>query len=115
METTIVRGHFIGLLGQRQLSKSESENLFVAGILSLLDRILGISMKEVLTNIKLSDDVGYILLMRSVPYLPYVLLTEVYELNSRLFGPFSSSLKISPTEVSAAHLSALAWAQNQDM
>jgi hypothetical protein len=33
METTIVRGHFLGLLGQRQLSKGESENLFVAGIL----------------------------------------------------------------------------------
>jgi hypothetical protein len=76
--------------------------------------MLGISMKEVLTNIKPSDDVGDVLLMRSVPYLPYVPLTEACELNSRLFGPLSSSLKISPTEVSAAHLSALAWAQNQD-
>ena len=77
--------------------------------------MLGISMEEVLANIKLSDDVAEALLMRSAPYGPYVPLAEACELNSPLIGPLSSSLKISPTEVNAAHLSALAWTQNLGM
>ncbi|AMP10563.1 HDOD domain protein [Collimonas arenae] len=115
METAIIRGRFSELLGQQHLPKGESENLFVAGIFSLLDRLLGVSMDEVLASIKLSDDVAAALLTRSGPYGPYVALAEACELNSPLIGPLSSSLKISPTEVNAAHLSALAWAQNLGM
>ncbi|WP_092357577.1 EAL and HDOD domain-containing protein [Collimonas sp. OK242] len=112
METAIVRGRFSELLGKKYLPKGESENLFVAGIFSLLDRLLGVSMEEVLANIKLSDQVAAALLTRSGPYGPYVALAEACELNSPLIGPLASSLKISPAEVNLAHLSALAWAQN---
>lgn len=112
METAIIRGRFSELLGQKYLPKRESENLFVAGIFSLLDRLLGVSMEEVLANIKLSDQVAAALLTRSGPYGPYVALAEACELNSPLVAPLASSLKISPTEVNLAHLSALAWAQN---
>ncbi|WP_395824619.1 EAL and HDOD domain-containing protein [Collimonas sp.] len=112
METAIIRGRFAELLGQRHLPKGESENLFVAGIFSLPDRLLGISMEEVLDSIKLSADVAEALLMRDGPYGSYVALAEACELNSPLIGPLSASLKISPTEVNAAHLSARAWAEN---
>jgi EAL and modified HD-GYP domain-containing signal transduction protein len=111
METAIIRGRFSELLGQKYLPKGESENLFVAGIFSLLDRLLGVSMEEVLASIKLSDQVAAALLTRSGPYGPYVALAEACELNSPLVGPLASSLKISPMEANLAHLSALAWAQ----
>ncbi|GAC1319522.1 MAG: hypothetical protein NVSMB28_09460 [Collimonas sp.] len=112
METAIIRGRFSELLGQKCLPKGESENLFVAGIFSLLDRLLGVSMEEVLASIKLSDQAAVAQLTRSGPLGPYVALAEACELNSPLVGPLASSLKISPTEVNQAHLSALAWAQN---
>lgn len=112
METAIIRGRFSELLGQKYLPRGESEGLFVAGIFSLLDRLLGVDMKEVLASIKLSDQVVEALLTRSGPYGPYVALAEACELNSPLVGPLSASLKISPREVNLAHLSALAWAQN---
>jgi c-di-GMP-related signal transduction protein len=115
METAIVRGRFSELLGQKYLPRGESENLFVAGIFSLLDRLLGVSMEEVLAGIKLSDQVAAALLTRSGVYGSYVALAEACELNSPLLGPLAGSLKISPMEVNLAHLSALAWAQKLRM
>ncbi|WP_211461966.1 EAL and HDOD domain-containing protein [Collimonas silvisoli] len=111
METAIIRGRFSELLGQKYLPRGESESLFVAGIFSLLDRLLGVSMEEVLANIKLSDQVAEALLTRAGPYGQYVALAEACELNSPLLGPLAGALKISPMEVNLAHLSALAWAQ----
>jgi EAL and modified HD-GYP domain-containing signal transduction protein len=112
METAVVRGRLAELLGQKFLPKGEAENLFVTGMFSLLDRLLGMPMKEVLETIQLSDDVVEALLTRGGMYGPYLALAEACELNSTLVGTLASSLHISPTDVNKAHLSALAWAQN---
>ena len=111
METAVVRGRLAELLGQPFLPKGEAENLFVTGMFSLLDRLLGIPMKEVLETIQLSDDVVEALLTRGGMYGPYLALAEACELNSMLVGSLSESLHISPEEVNKAHLQALAWAQ----
>lgn len=112
METAVVRGRLTELLGQEFLPKGEAENLFVTGMFSLLDRLLGIPMKEVLETIQLSDDVVQALMTRDGMYGPYLALAEACELNSMLVGSLASSLHISPDEVNQAHLQALAWAQN---
>ena len=112
LETAVVRGRLAELLAQVALGKSEAENVFVAGMFSLLDRLLGIPMTEVLENIQLSDDVVAALLTRSGKYGPYLALAEACELNSDLVASLAASLKLSPLEVNKAHLSALAWAQN---
>jgi len=112
METAIIRGRFSELLGQPHLPKGQVENLFVAGIFSLLDRLLGITMAEVLDTIKLSDDVAEALLTRGGPLGPYLALAEAAELNSMLVGAQAASLKISAAEVNSAHLSAVTWAEN---
>lgn len=111
METAVVRGRLTELLGLQVLPKSEAENLFVTGMFSLLDRLLGIPMKEVLTTIQLPDDVVEALISRGGAYGPYLALAEACELNSTLVGTLAQSLHISPTDVNKAHLSALAWAQ----
>jgi EAL and modified HD-GYP domain-containing signal transduction protein len=112
LETAVVRGRLAELLGQAALGKSEAENIFVAGMFSLLDRLLGISMKEVLANIQLSDDVVTALLTRGGKYGPYLALAEACELNSDLVASLAATLKLSPEDVNTAHLSALAWAQS---
>jgi len=112
LETAVVRGRLAELLAVGALGKSEAENVFVAGMFSLLDRLLGISMQEVLANIQLSDDVVAALLTRSGKYGPYLALAEACELNSDLVASLAASLKLSPEDVNQAHLSALAWAQN---
>jgi c-di-GMP-related signal transduction protein len=112
LETAVVRGRLAELLGQAALGASEAENIFVAGMFSLLDRLLGIPMQEVLANIQLSDEVVAALLARSGKYGQYLALAEACELNSDLVASLAASLKLSPEEVNKAHLSALAWAQN---
>jgi c-di-GMP-related signal transduction protein len=57
METAVVRARLCELLGQKFLPRAEGEYLFVAGMFSLLDRLLGLPMKEVLDTIQLPDEV----------------------------------------------------------
>ena len=111
METAVVRGRLTELLGQT-LGRGEGENLFVAGMFSLLDRLLGLPMKEVLDTIGLPDEVVRALLTRGGMYGPYLALAEACELNSNLVASLAASLDISPADVNRAHLCALAWAQN---
>jgi EAL and modified HD-GYP domain-containing signal transduction protein len=112
METAVVRGRLAELLGQKFLARGEGENLFVAGMFSLLDRLLGLPMKEVLDTIGLPDEVVRALLTRGGMYGPYLALAEACELNSNLVASLAASLDISPADVNKAHLSALAWAQS---
>jgi EAL and modified HD-GYP domain-containing signal transduction protein len=111
METAVVRGRLAELLGQKAL-RGEAENLFVAGMFSLLDRLLGLPMKEVLETVPLPEEVVKALIGREGRYGPYLALAEACELNSKLVASLAESLDISPLEVNKAHLSALAWAQS---
>jgi len=112
LETAVVRGRLAELLAQAALGKPEAENVFVAGMFSLLDRLLGMPMDQVLANVQLSDDVVAALLSRSGKYGPYLALAEACELSSDLVASLAATLKLNPLEVNKAHLSALAWAQN---
>jgi c-di-GMP-related signal transduction protein len=112
METAVVRGRLTELLGIKALKRGEGENLFVAGMFSLLDRLLGLPMKEVLDTIQLPDEVVSALLTRGGMYGPYLALAEACELDSNLVASLAKSLDIDPVDVNKAHLSALAWAQN---
>ncbi len=112
LETAIVRGRFAELLGQPFMSKTEAENLFVAGMFSLLDRLLGLPMEEVLSTIQLPESVVEALVSRGGIYGPYLALAEACELNSMLVQSLSESLKIAPADVNKAHLSSLVWAKN---
>ena len=112
LETAIVRGRFSELLGQAFMSKTEAENLFVAGMFSLLDRLLGLPMKEVLSTIQLPEAVSEALISRSGIFGPYLALAEACELNNMLVQSLAETLHIAPQEVNKAHLSALVWAKN---
>jgi EAL and modified HD-GYP domain-containing signal transduction protein len=112
METAVVRGRLAELLGMKALGRGEAENLFVTGMFSLLDRLLGLPMKEVLDTIQLPDEVVAALLERGGKYGPFLALAEACELNSNLVASLAASLSISPTDVNKAHLDALCWAQN---
>jgi c-di-GMP-related signal transduction protein len=112
LETAVVRGRLAELLGLAALGRADAENIFVAGMFSLLDRLLGIPMKDVLDTVPLSAEIVTALLERGGRFGPYLALAEACELNSDLVGALAASLKLTPEEVNKAHLSALAWTQN---
>jgi EAL and modified HD-GYP domain-containing signal transduction protein len=112
LETAVVRGRLAELLGLAALGRADAENIFVAGMFSLLDRLLGIPMQEVLETIPLSAEIVAALLERGGRFGPYLALAEACELNSSLVSSLAASLRLTPEEVNKAHLSALAWTQN---
>lgn len=113
MQTAIIRGRFAELLGKSFLPKNEAENLFVTGMFSLLDRLLGLPMEEVLENIPLPEAVNQALLSREGIYGPFLSLAEACELgNNAAISELADSLFISAAQANEAHMSALSWAQS---
>ena len=112
MQTAVIRGRFAELLGMKQLPKSEAENLFVAGMFSLLDRLLGIPLKDAMNQISLPESVTEAILTRKGAYGPFLALTEACEHKNGGASDLADSLLISPQTVNQAHLAAMAWTQN---
>lgn len=112
MQTAVIRGRFAELLGADFLPKNEAENLFVAGMFSLLDKLLGLPMEDVLEKIQLSEPVTQALLSREGIYGPFLALAEACELNSAVVESMAASLCIGARQVNQAQIAALAWAQS---
>lgn len=113
LQTAVVRGRFVELLGKNLLPKAEAENLFVAGMFSLLDCMLGLPMESVLENIPLSEQVNEALLNRQGIYGPFLNLAEACEAGNDLTATaLADSLFINAAQVNEAHLASLLWAQN---
>lgn len=115
MQAAIIRGRLAELLGDTFLPKAETDNLFVAGLFSLLDRLLGMSMADVLDKIQLPEAMSQALLAREGIYGDFLALAEACERDAGCAGRLAASLQIDAAQVSQKHLSALAWAQNIDV
>lgn len=112
MQTAVIRGRFAELLGGTFLPRNEAENLFVAGMFSLLDKLLGVPMEDVLEKVQLSESVTQALLSRDGIYGPFLALAEACELNAADVESMATSLCIGARQVNEAQISALAWAQS---
>lgn len=112
MKKAILRGRFVELMGQGMLPASEADNLFVAGMFSLLDQLLGVSMEGVLRKVQLTESVQQAILSRSGLYGPFVALAESCELDDGQASRLSEALFLSADQVNAAQLSALVWSQD---
>jgi len=111
MQAAMVRGRFAELLGQDFLSRREAENLFVVGMFSFLDRLLGIPVREVLGQLVLPDAVAQALESRQGLYGPVLALAEASEREDGGAAILAQALSMKNTHVNQAHLSAVAWAQ----
>ncbi|KLN52266.1 EAL and HDOD domain-containing protein [Variovorax paradoxus] len=112
MKKAILRGRFVELMGETLLPRGESDNLFVVGMFSLIDQLLGIPMQEVLNKVQLPDSVQQAILTRGGVYGPFLSLAEACELNTGDAARLAEALLLSADQVNAAHLSALAWSQD---
>jgi c-di-GMP-related signal transduction protein len=111
MKKAIMRGRFVELMGHGMLPSSESDNLFVVGMFSLIDQLLGISMQEVLAKVQLAESVQQAILERKGVYAPFLALVEACETGSGEPARLAEALFVSAEQVNAAHLSAMVWSQ----
>jgi EAL and modified HD-GYP domain-containing signal transduction protein len=111
MKKAITRGRFVELIGQGMLPPGESDNLFVVGMFSLIDQVLGVPMREMLTRVQLAESVQQAILERKGVYAPFLSLVEACERNDGLAARLAETLFMSARQVNAAHLEALVWSQ----
>ena len=111
MQTAVVRGRFAELLGEGLLPKNELGNLFVTGMFSLLDKLLGMPMEQVLGTIRLPDSVAQALLSGDGIYGPFLALVQACETRDGSAQALADSLFLEAGQVNRAHFAALAWAQ----
>ncbi|VTU20546.1 EAL and HDOD domain-containing protein [Variovorax sp. RA8] len=112
MKKAVLRGRFVELMGKGMLPASDADNLFVVGMFSLIDRLLGVPMREVLGKVQLSEAVQQAILTREGAYGPLLALAESCEEDGTRAASLAEALFMSADQVNAAHLSALAWAQD---
>ncbi|SEA42707.1 EAL and HDOD domain-containing protein [Variovorax sp. YR216] len=111
MKRAIMRGRFVELMGQGMLPASDSDNLFVVGMFSLIDQLLGLTMEEVLSKVQLTEAVQQAILSRKGVYAPFLSLVEACETGSGDAPRLAEALFVSAGQVNAAHLSAMVWSQ----
>lgn len=111
LNTAIIRGRLTELLGQMKLPEKEANSLFVVGIFSLLDALMGIPIEKALSRLSLPKEVAQAISRREGPYAPYFELALAFESNNlALAERLCTALEIDLTAASRAHISAIEWA-----
>ncbi|MBM4181406.1 MAG: EAL domain-containing protein [Betaproteobacteria bacterium] len=110
--TAITRGRLCELLGKHILNKADQDNLFIVGVFSLLPAFLEMPMDQVLERLVISENLADALMDRSGLYGPFLSLVEAVESGDEgQLENLTTSLMLTPAQVSEAHLQALAWVE----
>jgi EAL and modified HD-GYP domain-containing signal transduction protein len=113
MKTVLTRSRFIETTGRQALPCHEQDNLFMVGMLSMLDVVFGLPLAKALAKLPLPDH-----LMRAI--LDYegklgMLLSLAEALEQRRYEHIESlaaELGLSLQDVNAAQFDAVRWAEN---
>jgi EAL and modified HD-GYP domain-containing signal transduction protein len=112
LELALARGRFLEVLGKENHSKLECDELFLLGLLSLLDCLLGVPMTKVTEQINLSPALKEVLLSSSGPLARYLMLVIAREKgNLANITRLSEQLGYSLDAVEAASAEAILWAE----
>jgi EAL and modified HD-GYP domain-containing signal transduction protein len=111
LEIALTRGRFLELVGRSRHSKLECDELFLLGLLSLLDSLLGISMDRVVERLNLSDAIRAVLLQSDGPLGRYLMLAIAAEKGQvDHVGRLAALLLIPLVDIEVASVEALVWA-----
>ncbi len=111
IRTSILRARFLEQIGA--LAKTNSGELFILGLFSLLDAMLDREMTDLLSIIPLSDKVIAALGYGRGEYFPYLEIARFYEAGDwKQFETSLETLHISSEVVVDAYLDAIVWAES---
>lgn len=79
LELALSRAKFLELMARTDGATQQSDELFLVGLLSFIDALLGMPLKEVLTKMSLPPSVNDVLMRNEGPYAPYLLLALAVE------------------------------------
>lgn len=112
LELALARGRFLEILGQENHNKLECDELFLLGLLSLLDSLLGLPMSAVVEKIHLSPALKEVLLSSSGPLRRYLMLAIAVEKgNVQNVAHLAEQLGFSLDVVESASVESICWAE----
>jgi EAL and modified HD-GYP domain-containing signal transduction protein len=110
--TALARARLAEILGQKRLGAQEQDMLFITGMFSLLDALLGKPLAEVLGSLTLPPEVSEALLKGSGPLAPYLKLVLAIERGEEAaVDAAARQLGVGYAELGAAQAAALGWAE----
>lgn len=112
LENAMVRGRVAEQLAGRALFAKARDEIFVAGLFSLLDVVMRMPMDKVLAQIPLPAEITAAILNREGPYAPYLAIAIAVEQDdTQSLETLAKDIGREVADIDAVHGEALAWAQ----
>jgi len=109
---SLIRARWCELVGERLWGEACSSELFLCGMLSLLDSILGKPIPAILKSLPVSDRVGAALCGAPSPWTTLMSSVAAYERGAWEDAlALAGAIGLSPSDLAASHVTALRWAQ----
>ncbi|WP_418792064.1 EAL and HDOD domain-containing protein [Phosphitispora sp. TUW77] len=111
LTSSIIRARFGELIAQKCGLADRSSDLFLVGMFSLIDAIIGRSMSDILAELPVSEDVKKTLLGEKHIYRDIFELILSYEKGDwKSFSYYASLIKLDEKEVPQFYIMSLEWA-----
>ena len=115
MENALVRARLAELCTSNSLSKNERDEVFIAGVFSLLDVLLRTPIEKVLDQVSLPPLVVEALRHKTGKYSPYLELAIACEgTDHELVVALSNQIGLDLTKIMANQIDALVWAEKEN-
>ncbi len=112
LEIALNRARFLELVGQGVRSKQECDELFLVGMFSLLDSLLGMPMAQVIEWMTLPEVVRQVLLHCEGPHGRFLMLAMATEKGrTDKVARLAEQMGISLETIADSRTEALAWAE----
>lgn len=109
-ENALVRANLAERLGKGRLTPKECDEAFVVGILSVLDALLQMPMRDALAQLSLPEAVSDALLRREGKYAPYLKLAiACEESDQETIRALAAECGMDAVLVNQHHIDALTW------
>lgn len=112
LELALNRGRFLELIGRCHHGKVECDELFLLGLLSLLDILFGVPIAAVVERLHLAPTMRDALLQGDGPLAPWLMLAIAVEKGrARNVARLAEQLAVPLADIETAAAAALAWAE----
>lgn len=112
----LIRARLMETLGGPDMEPGLRGGLFIVGILSMIDALLNVPMREALAPLKLAPAIVDALLSGDGVYAPYLALAEACESSdAERLAMHAATLGWHAEMVNEAHLGALVWSEGIDL
>ncbi|MFA9216286.1 MAG: EAL and HDOD domain-containing protein [Sphingomonadaceae bacterium] len=112
LEVALRRARFLETVAQGVLAQATRDELFLVGLLSLFEVLLGMPMAQLVGSMQLSADIRSVLLHSEGPYAPYLMLVLLLERNKLERAiVVARTLQLDPNCLGPVTSAAFQWAQ----